>query len=240
MRLTIGHTSSSQVRNTLDKMIWETSDTTTSDPMIRDHVNYRKIGDVCSGRVAVVGNGPLTEKQKATLKNADEFDCVVRFNGMNNADIDDRVDVLATRFTKASYFPMRKDIPNSVNVWPVAPTKTIPDDTIPEQFLSRVDPLMVYEDRFKEITEDSTVFQSCSLCSDSDMCHHSSAKHGPSTGCIVLDALESEPLVEDIFVYGMNWNASHTKHIDFAHPELIATCCTKCNVEATASDAYRD
>tara|TARA_Y100000748_G_scaffold297133_1_gene290776 strand:+ start:156 stop:557 length:402 start_codon:yes stop_codon:yes gene_type:complete len=50
--------------------------------------------------------------------------------------------------------------------------------------------------------------------------------------------LEEWPVVEEIDVYGMNWNGDKTMHIDFLNKSLVAQCCTKCVIHSTVTKSY--
>ena len=73
-------------------------------------------------------------------------------------------------------------------------------------------------------------------------CYMKGASSGASTGSIVISELQAAPQVCRIDIFGMNWGGGgeHTEHIDFLHPTLVPTCCTKCVVHPTSSMHYGD
>ena len=81
-------------------------------------------------------------------------------------------------------------------------------------------------------------FAECDKCKDGTFDYNTSASSsGPSTGAVLINALEAQASAETIHVFGMNWNGGH-HHLDFKQPELVPSCCSKCEIHPTASSKY--
>lgn len=172
--------------------------------------------------VAVVGNGPLTARDRAAI-NRRAF--VVRFNDLKTYAHGDRIDVRVLRYPSAWTMWSPTDVPT----WYVSPMHVEAACLTP-----------VYEPQYAEANLLSTVprlFPSCAACGAA--CLHNATYAGPSTGGAVLSELQDHaPNVTRIDVYGMNWHGDPTMHVDFRDSKLVRRCCTKCVVHPTASDAY--
>ena len=221
--------------------------------------------DECRGRVAVVGNGPLSEKDRTRINTDASFECVVRFNDARSAlDETDRTDVLATRLLVAEDGEVRRFTINEdraytpassrdrVVVLPILPVSAHTDDHKklwdPLGRVGRVSqPLYVYERAAAAaapLPSEDTLFPTCAACHQGHFqCDHASAKYGPSSGAAVVDALDADPDVETIDIFGMNWSpdSPHQRqwHVDFRAPDLVPQCCEKCTIHSTSTNAYR-
>lgn len=184
---------------------------------------------LCTGNVAVVGNGPISEKDRCEINR--DYDCVVRFNDMKNYKLGDVTTVHAIRPLAAVYPGITK---SDVPVWPVIFNKT----QLPVTERTVLDPIIVHErsNGTRNVIKDGILFPGCNAC-NKKKCSHSLAKHGPSTGAAVIDELNRARNVESIHVYGMNWNGG-SHHVDFKHSDLISRCCDKCVLHPTCSDEY--
>ena len=186
----------------------------------------------CAGDVAVVGNGPLSEEDRTAI---DAHDCVSRFNSVANRRKGERFDVHVSRRMGDTFAGMDRN-----DGRPVVPV-TVSEDlaySAPELVGKTVlPPLLAYERQLgSENTQppDRRLFEH-SRCGDE--CAHASSDWGPSTGAMAIDVLDKSPHVRTIDVYGMNWNGD-PRHIDFKHPNLVPTHCTKCHIHRTASNTY--
>lgn len=209
--------------------------------LIHDNVFHDNVMNMCRGSVAVVGNGPLDEHQRYKI-NSEEYSCVVRFNDMKNAADGDRTDIVATRSSGKGgvRFPLPKSVPTNVKILPIVPTLDDASARFRKGDYMVMEPLFVYEQKFEGKAVDSAVFEECDMCQSTGLCNHSAARDGPSSGCVVIDALNSSSNVDKIHVYGMNWNVEggNPHHIDFSNPDLVPGCCDKCVVHPTPHSGY--
>jgi hypothetical protein len=82
------------------------------------------------------------------------------------------------------------------------------------------------------------VFPHCANCSG-DRCLLRRGRSGMSSGGTVLEQLDGlEPPLEEIAVFGMNWNENCLNNLDFLDRTLIRDCCARCVIHPTATDAY--
>lgn len=129
---------------------------------------------------------------------------------------------------------------SSVPLLPVAVTEDIVRNN--EKLRKRgniLDPLLVYETSRSENDlrrEDAILFEGCDACEHMN-CSHDFKRHGPSTGAIVIDSLEKMSSIDSVHIFGMNWNGT-SHHVDFAQPNLVGTCCTKCVIHPTENNMY--
>ena len=174
----------------------------------------------------VVGNGPLTSKERRQINSHAEDAVIVRFNDENNFEYDDATHVHVIRHPSWS---SRK---NGLEEWHISPFS----DWVPSSAKVKS---VVYEAQYgkdNEAPSDQMLF--ASTCWDWDStCFMNQTKYGASTGAVVLSALNENLNVKNISVFGMNWNGNQD-HIDFLHPKMVALMCTKCNVHATHTDDY--
>ena len=176
------------------------------------------------GTWAVVGNGPLYVADRARIAAAD---VVVRFNDLNNKWVGERTDVHVIRHP--SWISFKSVDPKFT--WHVGSLSTqISNDSDLTSF--------IYETQHNTgnvAPSNSRIFSSCP-CGDS--CLHSQTWAGPSTGAVALSALQEDPEVQNIEVFGMNWNGDSDAHIDFKNDSIVTSCCTKCSFHETSSDSY--
>tara|TARA_B110000046_G_C12957708_1_gene383075 strand:+ start:697 stop:1344 length:648 start_codon:yes stop_codon:yes gene_type:complete len=191
--------------------------------------------ELCTGKVAVVGNGPISEEDRQEINR--DYDCVVRFNDMKTYRKGDALTVQVSRDVHG-YMPgvNKADVP----LWPVAHNSDVVAHNGALRGRNVLDPLLVHESSNGDENEivDGVLFPGCDAC-DSRECRHSESRAGPSTGALVLNALERSPAVDSLHVYGMNWNGG-AHHVDFKHPNVVADCCTKCVIHRTANEEYDD
>lgn len=205
------------------------------------------LAHVCRGNVAVVGNGRLTREDRERI-NGPEFDCIVRFNDRKNLQQGERTTVHAVRdipdsnvsFLSRKFRGEQRIIPGlvpreEVFVQPV----TARPDRIWRRFenTTTLPPILVQEDG-GTVASDDMYFPECDKCKDGTFeCNPSATSMGPSTGTVLINALEAQSSTSAIHVFGMNWNGGD-HHIDFKQPELVSVCCTKCDIHPTASSDY--
>jgi len=81
-----------------------------------------------------------------------------------------------------------------------------------------------------------SLFPSCSV--REDIPELAKMELRPTTGTMFLsDLQEADPDVDDIRIYGMNWNMTDTVH-SRNEGLLIEKCCTKCKVSPTPTKNY--
>jgi len=177
-------------------------------------------------RPVVIGNGLLFVSDSELVRSMQR--CVVRFNDVNSWRAGDRTDVHVVRHP-SSFLTEWNDVPT----WHVAVRK----DQLPSDATTATSTL-VYETQYglqNEAPSDERIFPRCASC---EFCRVNGTLAGPSTGALVLSALEEAASVRQIDVFGMNWNGNREMHVDFADPDLVRRCCSKCVVHDTLSDIY--
>lgn len=175
---------------------------------------------------AVVGNGPLFVSDHARILMSD---VVVRFNDVKNKWSAERTDIHVIRHP--SWFTLKQVSPQLT--WHVgALSHQIPGDA---ELVSYV--FETQHSSSNMTSRDARIFPSCN-CGES--CLHRSTWAGPSTGAVSISALEEDPGVRSIEVFGMNWNGDKEAHVDFKNNTIVSNCCTKCYFHKTRGDDYGD
>ena len=173
--------------------------------------------------ITVVGNGPISENDRQKINDGK---CVLRFNDMKNKRQGDKVSFVAVRDNM--YNHVSTDVP-------LLPIITDFNRSLPKTNLIIDPPVVAHEPYLQNQNnkiDDRMLFSECK-----ESKHHSETIHGPSSGALVLDYLNSDPRIEYIHVYGMNWNAGKF-HVDFKYPGLVKTCCDKCVFHDTNGASY--
>lgn len=189
----------------------------------------------CKGKVAVVGNGPLSQQDRNEI-NASK--CIVRFNDMKNMKKGERVTIQATRYKPVArpFCGSDKFDIGAAALLPVAPGPYLPNlNARQRRSINLIQPLPTYE-YYDGRHSDLSLFKGCARC-EGKQCKYGSTPWGPSTGALVLNALQQLDNVKVIHVYGMNWNGSHN-HVDFKNGDIVPTCCTKCIFNKPPSQKY--
>lgn len=190
---------------------------------------------VCPGGVVtLVGNGPISETDREEINDAP---CVVRFNDAKNFRDGEAFHILAFREHVNS-----TDAKNSTgkHLLPVHRTKT-------SEFQTVLPTIPVWErttcactcssnpcvcDTRCGVRENEPIFPGCSDVT------HGEKQFGLSSGGAVIAQLQADPFIQKVDVYGMNWSGLSSSHVDFAHPELMKTCCSKCTIHETPRRTY--
>jgi hypothetical protein len=176
------------------------------------------------GTIAVVGNGPISEADRAAIE---AHQVVVRFNDVNFMRRGERVTLHVVREPTA----MEPRVPVDAPIWDVSPMRS---------FL-RSDAALtspVYERDYNDAewtSPNSVIFPSCGICPS---CRQANSFAGPSTGALAISELNELDAVNRIDVYGMNWVGAARIHIDFENKTLVQDCCHSCIFHHTASDYY--
>lgn len=193
---------------------------------------------VCNGNVVVVGNGPLCDEDREDI-NSGKYDCIVRFNDRKNLKDGEKTTVHAVRDVP-KWFGVRSypGVTNNEQVWlqPVTARPKTVKKLIQKDYANGLLPALYVHEENSQVFS-SHLFPGCAECKTKFECETSASKYGPSTGAVILDALQSSPHVDQIHVYGMNWNGNE-QHLDFRQPDLVPECCTKCVIHQTASGQY--
>lgn len=175
-------------------------------------------------RLAVVGNGPLHDNDYSHIASAQ---CIIRFNDVDNWKPGDSTDVRVVRHPSAIDADWI-DAP----IWHIAVfPEQAPD--VPGEALT-----LIFEPQYGNenvASANSRIFPRCGKC---DYCYENKTFAGPSSGATVISALQGWPHVKSIDVFGMNWHGDARMHIDFADPQLVKHCCTKCRFHDTLTDQY--
>lgn len=214
------------------------------------------IGDVCKGRVAVVGNGPLSDDQRADINDSSLYDCIVRFNDRKNMREGEHTTVHAVRDVPGK--DVRGWVKKRLDALPffasLPPPRRVPGITGPEddvyiqpvtaryknvqrQFEGHavLNPIVVREEG--TALRARTYFPHCDACQTRFNCSSSSSTSGPSTGTAVIEALNASQFTSNLHVFGMNWMGGH-HHFDFQQPDIVPTCCDKCIIYPPPRNTY--
>lgn len=195
--------------------------------------NFIRLEDICeSGKIALVGNGPLTHEDREYIKN---FDCVVRFNDMKNRRTGERTDILVTRKGYGGGGIQKYASNSEYAVWPIVMYKQFnTKDYINSHKYKFLNPIKVHEEYSQSNAKvyNRKVFEGC-LHSR----YHSESKNGPSSGTLVIDELMKSKHIKEIHTFGMNWNGQNW-HVDFNNPDMVHNCCSKCFIHETTSSTY--
>ena len=199
---------------------------------------HTRLGDTAASKTAratrpprstaVVGNGPLSASDRTAIEQYAE---VVRLNDATSCRPGERTTRLVIRHPSAWAAPA-----SCVANVPVEYVAVVPDaPALP----AHANVTWVYEPQYgarSRAPADARIFARCARC---PMCYHNRTFAGPSTGAVVLSALQERADVRRIDVYGMNWHGNRRMHGDFADRTLVRRCCTKCVVHPTASQWYK-
>ena len=200
---------------------------------------------VCNGRIAVVGNGPLREEDRKLIQDDSLFDCVVRFNDRKNLRDGERTTVHVVR-DKREQSPFgllfgRRVVPGVVEGEQVfvQPITHYPDK-IKNKFSSStvLPPMLVKESNSgSDRIPAERYFPDCEKCKGTDRCSTGSSPNGPSSGTVIINALNASPFTSSLDVFGMNWNGP-SWHFDFRDPTIVRDCCDKCTIHETSTSEY--
>jgi hypothetical protein len=177
--------------------------------------------------MTVVGNAELSESDRDDISHLPN---VVRFNDCPYLRPGEQTKLHVIRDPSSGSPRIDVDAPE----WHVA---TSPDfaPAIATLFTPVYEP--TYGD-FNMLNESARIFEGCPYCGDN--CLQRGTYGGPSTGGIVLSEMQSCGWVGRIHVFGFNWNGDDRMHIDFADPDIVRNCCTKCVFHETMSADYGD
>lgn len=177
----------------------------------------------------VVGNADLTDAERSEIRRRADGSTVVRFNDLTHAREGDKTDLHVVRLPSA--WPPRFAVA-APKLYVTPCDRFLPDAAAPH--------LHAYESQYSSCARGPRrIFAACAACGDSrDRCLANATYAGPSTGAALLSVLQDAENVTAIHVFGMNWNGQPDVHIDFADPDLVRQCCTKCIIHPTSNSRY--
>ena len=97
---------------------------------------------------------------------------------------------------------------------------------------------LVYESQYGNLNKAPVASRIFPNCKDCRNCSQNQTYAGPSSGALVLSALQEFDAVKIIEVFGMNWHGDRAMHIDFADSNIVTKCCHKCLIHDTRSIKY--
>ena len=194
-------------------------------------------------RVAVVGNGPLRDADRPLIA---AYRNVIRFNDAKNRLPGERTTVHVNPYNDedGAYRPR---VERNASFW-CTPTRW---QDASGQGCALVS---LNYDRGRRPTvwnlghyvpqtlgpwaETLRVFPRCANCTG-DRCLLRRGWSGMSSGGTVLEQLDGlAPPLEEIAVFGMNWNEKCLNNLDFLDRTLIRDCCARCTIHPTATEDY--
>ena len=198
-----------------------------------------KFQKTSNSKVAIVGNGPLYNKDITKILKCDliiQFNHAVHYHKINRCDIlairprEDKTDKLSTVNN------ILKTIKKETYILPI----TITNDNIKLFKKTKnklLKPIMVYEDNYKKKSELSGNTSLFNL--NKKKYQQKNALCGPSSGAALLSEINNIDSIDKIYVFGMNFNGGHHIHLDFKYPYLVKNYCKKCIFHKTPTNKYR-
>lgn len=201
-------------------------------------------------RVAVVGNGPLAEADRARIG---AYRNVVRFNDAKTLRPGERTTVHVNPYyhdaLRSPLGSAHAHLWGVHNRWQhVSPRHNYSVVTLNyqsyEDDVPSLDWARFFTRRARRLPQTlgpwaktTRVFGGCTNCSG-DRCLLSNGCLGLSAGALVIEALDAlDPPLEEIAVFGMNWHGD-PGHTDFRDPALVRDCCARCVIHPTDSERY--
>ena len=201
--------------------------------------------------VAVVGNGPLAEADRARIG---AYRNVVRFNDAKTLRPGERTTVHVNPY---DHDALRSPLGSAhAHLWGihnrwqhVSPRHNYSvvtlnyqsyEDDVPalnwERFFTGHGPRL--QQTLGPWAKTTRIFEGCTNCTG-DRCLLFNGWLGLSAGGLVIEALNAldDPPLEEIAVFGMNWHGE-IGHTDFRDPTLVRDCCARCVIHATALSDY--
>ena len=198
-------------------------DTTTTTPVPKSAI--------------VVGNGPISDAQYATINERIRQDANARVITFNHAPHNhhlDRVDIVAVRGNGTRFSGARQRLSNGGTFLPVVQAS-------PFNTLWPLSNIMMRPRTRDVLKTPDILFPSSTTCGERCDVRFSSAKYGPSSGAVILSHLDESSSIRDIDVYGMNFTfkGGEHYHMDFQDPSVVPDTCRKCTFyKPPASSCY--
>lgn len=191
-------------------------------------------------RVAVVGNGPLRDEDRTLIA---AYRNIIRFNDLKNMRPGERTTVHVGQhreLSNASHWAI-------VNRWQDADATASAlvslnygqQASAPWLDLARLFSGNKYiPETLGPWVDALRVFPRCTNCTGG-RCLLARGYSGMSSGGTVVEQLDLlDPPLEEIAVFGMNWNEDCKNNLDFKDPTLVRDCCARCVIHPTQSERY--
>ena len=198
-----------------------------------------KFQTTLSSKVAVVGNGPLYNKDIAKIL---KCDLIIQFNHAVHYHKINRCDILAVRPREENTDKLfmvnntLKTIKEETYILPI----TITNDNIKLFKKSKnklLKPILVYEyinKKNSELSGNTSLFNL-----KKEKYQQKNALYGPSSGAVLISEIDKIKSIDEIYIFGMNFKGGSTYHLDFKYPFLVKKHCQKCIFHPTPNQEYR-
>ena len=227
-------------------------------PFPRTHPSPRSVltpepgGNGTRYRVAVVGNGPLQNTDRALIES---YRNVIRFNDAKNLRPGERTTVHVGPFDDEARGLLVR-VREHAHFWGVhnrwqhaTPRHNYSVVTLNYQSEQDDPPALdwvrFFRGRGSRLPQTLgpwgktvRIFEGCGNCTG-DRCLLANGWLGLSSGGLIIEALNAvdDPPLEEIAVFGMNWHGE-SGHTDFRDPTLVRDCCARCVIHPTDSEGY--
>ena len=198
-----------------------------------------KFQGTLNSKVAIVGNGPLYNKDIAKIL---KCDLIIQFNHAAHYDKINRCDILAVRPREEKTDKLfhvnniLKKIKKETYILPI----TITNDNI-KLFKNTknklLNPILIYEDSNKKTSDLSGNISLFNL--NEENYQQKNALYGPSSGAALISEIDTINSINEIYIFGMNFNGDSKDHLDFKYPSLVKKHCKKCIFHPTPNQGYR-
>ena len=221
-------------------------------PSARSVLTPEPDGNGTRYRVAVVGNGPLQNTDRALIES---YRNVIRFNDAKNLRPGERTTVHVGPFDNEARGLLVR-VKEHAHLWGihnrwqhatqrhnysvVTLNYQSYEDDVPalnwRRFFTGHGPQL--PQTLGPWAKTTRIFEKCTNCTG-NRCLLSNGWLGLSAGGLVIEALDAldDPPIEEIAVFGMNWHGE-SGHTDFREPTLVRDCCARCVIHPTASGSY--
>lgn len=198
-----------------------------------------KFQKTLNSRVAIVGNGPLYTKDIAKIL---ECNLIIQFNHAEHYHKINRCDILAVRPREEKTDKLSlvnntlKTIKEETYILPI----TITNDNIKlfkKNKNKLLKPILIYEDSNKKNSELPGNVSLFNLKEENYQ--QKNALYGPSSGAALISEIDKIDSIDEIYIFGMNFNGGPQYHLDFKYPFLVKKHCQKCIFHPTPNQGYR-
>ena len=194
-------------------------------------ISFKNILGNIENKIAVVGNGPLSEEQRQKINN-EPYNYVIRFIDLKNFKKGDRIDIHVIRYSNGEFSGINLE-KNTIKL-PIIPL--LCNFNILNKY-KLLDPIYIYEKQYKTkyINTKQDKFKPKNIKIGKCIISKNTIKesiYGFSSGGIILAYLHEMKDVKNIDVFGMNFNGIN-EHIDFKYPNIIPNCCSNVHFENT-------
>lgn len=198
-----------------------------------------KFQKTLNSKVAIVGNGPLYNKDIAKIL---ECNLIIQFNHAEHYHKINRCDILAVRPREEKTDKLflvnntLKTIKKETYILPI----TITNDNIKLFKKTKnklLKPILIYEDSYKKNSELSGNTSLFNL--NEEKYQQKNTLYGPSSGAALISEIDKIDSIDKIYIFGMNFNGGPQYHLDFKYPFLVKKHCQKCIFHPTPNQGYR-